>query len=288
MKQLLVIAGIIGGALALGGSARAVSPNLVISEVYGGGGNTGAAYTHDYIELRNAGSAPASLAGLSVQYAIAAGSSWSVTALPSLMLGPGQYFLIQEASGGPAGSPLPPPDATGSIALAATAGKVALVAGTAALSGSCPSGAVDLVGYGAANCFEGAAPAPAPSNTLAARRIRADSDQNGADFEALLADPQNTGSPTAVTLRSFTATRSGGTVVLRWRTSSEAGTLGFDVYRTLAGARVKLNRRLIMAAGGLGGHAYAFRVSRAARGGTYSLEEVRTDGTRAWIASIRR
>jgi predicted extracellular nuclease len=288
MKQLLVVAAIIGGALAAGGSARAVSPNLVISEVYGGGGNSGAAYTHDYIEVRNASSAPVSLADWSVQYASGAGSSWSVTALPSFMLGAGQYFLIEEASGGPSGSPLPPPDATGSIALAATAGKVALVSGTAALSGTCPSGTADLVGYGAANCFEGAAPAPAPSNILAARRTHADSDQNGVDFEALPADPQNTASPTAVRVISFTATASGRDVILRWRMGSEAGTLGFNVYRSLAGARVRLNRRLIRAVGDVRGRAYAFRVRRVAPGASYSLEEVRADGTRARIASVRR
>ncbi|MBK9050751.1 MAG: hypothetical protein IPL78_07495 [Chloroflexi bacterium] len=38
--------------------AQAVSPNIVISQVYGGGGNSGATYTHDFIELFNRGSAP--------------------------------------------------------------------------------------------------------------------------------------------------------------------------------------------------------------------------------------
>ncbi len=33
----------------------AVSPDIVISQVYGGGGNAGATYTHDYIELFNRG-----------------------------------------------------------------------------------------------------------------------------------------------------------------------------------------------------------------------------------------
>ncbi len=35
---------------------QAVSANLVISQVYGGGGNTGAQYTHDFVELFNRGS----------------------------------------------------------------------------------------------------------------------------------------------------------------------------------------------------------------------------------------
>ncbi len=51
----------------------AVSTNVVISQVYGGGGNSGATYTHDFIELFNRGGSPVSLAGWSVQYAIALG-----------------------------------------------------------------------------------------------------------------------------------------------------------------------------------------------------------------------
>ncbi|MEQ1530867.1 MAG: hypothetical protein ABL925_16240, partial [Methylococcales bacterium] len=36
-------------------AAYAVSPNIVISQVYGGGGNTGATYKNDFIELFNRG-----------------------------------------------------------------------------------------------------------------------------------------------------------------------------------------------------------------------------------------
>ncbi len=44
--------------LALVTRPAAVSPNVVISQVYGGGGNSGAPFTHDFIELFNRGSAP--------------------------------------------------------------------------------------------------------------------------------------------------------------------------------------------------------------------------------------
>src|SRR5207245_9222744 len=103
---------------------------LVISQIYGGGGNSGASYTNDFIEIYNRGNMAVSLNGLSVQYSAATSTSgsFSVTALPNVSLQPGQYFLIQEASGGAVGSPLPPPDVTtGAIAMAATSGKVALV-----------------------------------------------------------------------------------------------------------------------------------------------------------------
>src|SRR3989304_934077 len=46
--------------------AYAASPNIVISQVYGGGGNAGATYTHDFSELFNRGASPVSLAGWSV------------------------------------------------------------------------------------------------------------------------------------------------------------------------------------------------------------------------------
>src|SRR5687768_18220605 len=86
-------------------SAGAVSPNIVISQIYGGGGNAGATYTHDFIELFNRGTSAVSLAGWSVQYASATGTgnfganSGQLTELPNISLAPGQYLLIQEAGG---------------------------------------------------------------------------------------------------------------------------------------------------------------------------------------------
>ena len=75
-------------------TAQASPSGLVISQVYGAGGNTGALLNADYIELFNAGSAPVNLSGWSVQYASATGSSWTnKTNLPAFSLQPGQYFL---------------------------------------------------------------------------------------------------------------------------------------------------------------------------------------------------
>lgn len=83
---------------------------VVISEVYGGGGNSGATLTNDFIELYNAGTSAVSLAGWSVQYASAAGTTWQVTALNG-SIAPGNYYLIQEAQGAGGTTPLPTPDA---------------------------------------------------------------------------------------------------------------------------------------------------------------------------------
>ena len=65
----------------LAGSAFASPGGVVISQVYGGGGNSGATYRNDFIELFNAGPAPVSLNAWSVQYTSSAGARWQVTAL---------------------------------------------------------------------------------------------------------------------------------------------------------------------------------------------------------------
>ncbi|MCM5681905.1 ExeM/NucH family extracellular endonuclease [Schlegelella sp. S2-27] len=186
--------------LAYGGLVSA--QNVVISQVYGGGGNSGAPLTHDYVELFNAGSQPVSLAGWSVQYASAAGSTWSVTPLSSAVLQPGQYYLVQQAAGAGSGSALPAPDAAGGAAMSARSGKVALVSSGMALSGASPSGAtlVDLVGYGGAGHFEGSSAAPALSNTTAALRTAAgctDTQQNGIDFSSGVPAPRNSATAAA-------------------------------------------------------------------------------------------
>jgi predicted extracellular nuclease len=180
-----------------------ISATVVISQVYGGGGNTGAPYQNDFIELFNRGEVPTPLAGWSVQYASAAGAAWQVTPLPAVTLAPGQALLVQQGGGAGAGLPLPTPDVTGTTALAATAGKVALVNGQEALDGACPPGdaVVDFVGYGASvSCAEGS-PAPAPSNTTALARAAsgcADADDNALDFAVQAPAPRNTTWPVIV------------------------------------------------------------------------------------------
>src|SRR5438132_2778636 len=114
-----------GPRLAASGSVSSV----VISQIDGGGGNSGAQYRNDFIELLNNGQTTVSLAGWSVQYASAAGTTWQATALNG-SIAPGHYILVQEAAGAGGTTPLPTPDFTGSINMSATAGKVALVRST--------------------------------------------------------------------------------------------------------------------------------------------------------------
>jgi DNA/RNA endonuclease G (NUC1) len=189
------------------------SSGVVISQVYGGGGNSGATLKNDYIEVYNGRNAAVTLTGWSVQYASSAGTTWQVTPL-SGTLNPGQYYLIQESAGTGGTVSLPTPDATGSIAMSATSGKVALVNSTTVLSGSgCPFAGtvVDFVGYGtAANCFEGTTGTTATlTNTTAALRKdggRQDTNDNSADFTSGTPNPRNTSSPPLPPLTSLTVT----------------------------------------------------------------------------------
>jgi predicted extracellular nuclease len=108
-------------------AVAAPSTSLVISQVYGGGGNQGATYTQDFIEVFNRGSAEVSLKDWSVQYASSGGTSWQRTNLTDVTLAAGQYHLVREAMGNGGTTPLPAPDALGSIPMAGGAGKMALV-----------------------------------------------------------------------------------------------------------------------------------------------------------------
>ena len=175
--------------------------HLVISQLYGGGGNTGATFTNDYIEIYNPTGISFNLAGWSLQYASAAGTSWTNKQPLGGTIAPGEYFLVSLASGGANGSPLPVgANISGDINMSATTGKVALVSNAISLSGSCPNGSdpdiVDFVGYGSsASCFEGATRAPAPSNTNALfRKLNGgqDTNQNGDDFQTAAANPRRT------------------------------------------------------------------------------------------------
>jgi predicted extracellular nuclease len=190
-----VAAVVTGSALAVT-PAFAASPDVVIAQVYGGGGNSGATLTNDYVQLYNRGAAPVDLTGWSVQYASAAGTTWQVTAL-SGSIAPGHAYLVQEAAGAGGTLHLPAPDASGSIAMSASSGKVALTTVAAALpcGATCSSDSAvrDFVGYGTANDFETAA-APGLSNTTADLRAgggTVDTDSNAADFVAGAPDPHN-------------------------------------------------------------------------------------------------
>ena len=177
--------------------------HLVISQVYGGGGNSGSTYKNDFIEIFNPTGSNISVTGWSVQYASATGTTWQVTNI-SGTVNAYSYYLVQEAAGTGGTTYLPTPDATGTIAMSSTAGKIALVNNQTALSGQIPNGTgptiVDFVGFGTtAYGFEGSGPTPAPSNTTCILRLNGgcvDNNQNSTDFVTGSPNPRNSSSPT--------------------------------------------------------------------------------------------
>ena len=215
----------------------AVRSQVVISQVFGGGGNSGAPLKNDFIELFNQGQAPVPLEGWAVEYASASGSSWQ-SAVLSGIIEPHGWFLICLPGGTAGGSPLPAVDDSGSFGMSATAGKVALLDSAQQLSGTCPSSSHirDFIGWGSASCFKGSGAAPGTSNTTAAVRKdsgMASSGDNAADFVAASPSPRNTATvPLAVQLSLLQAVEiRGGGVRLTWQTQSELNNYGFFVQK---------------------------------------------------------
>ena len=200
MRKFLLTA---AGALLLLAPLQA---QVVISQVYGGGGNSGAPYQNDFVELFNAGASAQSLLGWSVQYTSTTGTGTFSSGKTNLSgsIGAGKYYLVQLASQAAVGAPLPIADATGTVNMSASAGKVVLASTSVGLNcnGSTASpctgtdlgSIVDLVGYGTANYFEGTGPAPGLSNTTAGVRAGGgctDTNNNSTDFTAAAPNPRN-------------------------------------------------------------------------------------------------
>ncbi len=201
-RRVRLIAGLvpmitISAALIGATSTQAASVGAVLSEVYGGGGNSGATLRNDFIELATRGTSAASVDGWSVQYlpaAPTASSAWAVTPLTG-SISPDAQYLIAEAAGAGGTQDLPTPQATGSITMSGTSGTVALVNSTTALTCktvtdcAADTSIVDLVGYGTAVVREGG-DAPATSATTSVQRGDGpDTDDNAADFTAAAPTP---------------------------------------------------------------------------------------------------
>jgi hypothetical protein len=204
--HLLVLLSALALPFAAAQASGSGSGSIVVGEVFAAGGNSGAAFANDYVELFNRGSGAATIDGWTLQYASASSSTWQATALSGSIPAGGRY-LVQLTSGGANGATLPAPDATGTSNLAVTGGKIAIVHDATALScgaspGSCSASATveDLVGYGGAADYEGSAAAPGPSATTALARAGGgctDSDDNAADFTTAAPNPLNSSAAAA-------------------------------------------------------------------------------------------
>ncbi|PWN02906.1 hypothetical protein DJ010_10975 [Nocardioides silvaticus] len=251
LKQ--VLGGVLGSVLTVTGlqlvlpaaPAQAAGPGLVIKEVYGGGGNSNATFTNDFIELYNSSAGPISLNGKSLQYRAAAttGAATNVFSLPNVEVGPGEHYLVQ-CAGGATGVPLPQPADTTScgLNLSGTAGQIYLVNGTAGIAAQTNAAApwtfaasvIDFVGFGGtAAIYEGAGRTPSlANNTQSVSRdaTGTDTDNNNTDF-TVTSPPTPTPKPAGVlavtdpgpksgvvgeAIASFTMAATGGTSPYTW------------------------------------------------------------------------
>jgi len=190
-----------------------IAQGLVIAEFYGGGGEVGAVYSHDYVVLFNQWGSPVNIGDIVLQYAPAADNFTTgpgrAFPLPHRYLQPGEYFLIQMATQpGGFGEPLPDADAVySSMDLGVESGKLVLrpvlepFDGCGAKGNSCYSlgspDPIDLVGYGAASLALGY-PVPELSSSVAA--VRKDGGcsfvySNSDAFEVLEPSPRNSLTP---------------------------------------------------------------------------------------------
>lgn len=265
------------------GTAPSASPFTVlqspvlISQIYGGGGQTGATLNADFVELHNRSDSPVSLVGWSVQYASASGTTWQSAAL-SGSLAPGAYHLLR-LTGGTHGAPLPPADSTGSINMSASSGKVALRNTTSAFTGSSPvgqPGLQDFVGYGLANTQEGSAPAPSPSTTSAIFRAgqgSVDTGDNRDDFTPGPPNPRNsTGGALAPVITSPSA--AGGLVdnPFTYQITASNGPTSYDATPLPTGLTINPSTGLLSGTpASPGNHLVTLSATNAAGSSTASL-----------------
>jgi len=185
-------------------ASASASAQVVISQVYGGGGNGGSTYKNDFVELFNRGTAAVSLNGYVLQYASSGGTFGAGTAsaplrtyLPNVTIQPGKYFLVQQAAGTGGTTDLVAdfvPVAAQTIAMSGTNFKVALTSSDVVITSATDANVLDFVGVGSANISEGGTPVPVLSNTTSASRNGngcVDTNNNAADFTVGTVAPRN-------------------------------------------------------------------------------------------------
>lgn len=167
---------------------------LMIYEVYGGGGNTGATYKNDYVVLYNGTNSTIDLSSYSLQYASKSGTfdTKNVNILTGTIEA-GAFYVAQMAAGKNGTTDLPQINYTGTLALGGKEGKIALVKKTTVISNKNDADVVDFVGFGTANEYEGTNPVAILSNSTSARRKTVngaivDTNDNSQDFEVVTAD----------------------------------------------------------------------------------------------------
>jgi hypothetical protein len=169
--------------------------NLRISQVYTRGGEAGATFQNDFVEVFNTSKSTIDINGWSLVFKTFEGSteqSAGATFNSSFLVPPGTHLLVRLNGNGSNGQPVPGQLPVTNVSLGSTSGQIILLAPGQAVPTGCPIGTnsfVDLVGYGSTQCAEGS-PAPVPPSNKSLMRLNngcTDTDNNLSDFP--LADP---------------------------------------------------------------------------------------------------
>jgi hypothetical protein len=222
--------------------------NIRISQIYTRGGEAGATFQNDYVELFNRGNAPVDVSGWSLSIANFAGTPPNIQISSSgiklfnpngIIINPGSHLLIKFGGSGTNGQPIDASDINlNPMPISDTGAQIVLVAKDKTLpSGYCPAApdltgvVVDYVGYGIAICYEGTVTlAPPPDKAL--WRVGGgctDNNDNLADFSFATPNPR---------------TRSDGVTPCGAQTSSviDFGAPQFDVSEDQGVAQIIVNR----------------------------------------------
>ncbi len=223
---------------------------LIINQVYGGGGQSALGYKYDYVELINTSSVAVAYPNVYLFVGFYSGSHTTVT-VPAVTIPSKGFYLIRFA-GSPSnlGTDLTTQDFD--------AGNVALPGGNSGddavgvvmlysvnpnnpISCNVTTGLLDKVSYGGflwTNCFEGSPSYLFTDGTHALERrvfegYVQDSDNNYSDFTLVAPNPRNSDStPLPVQLVNVDAVfTSMHSVQITWNTASEIDNYGFAVER---------------------------------------------------------
>ncbi len=229
-------------------SANPAGTGLVISEVYGAGGNVGAVLNADFVELYNPTSAAISVTGDYIHYRAGTGGSGGSPFALTGSVPAGGHYLIQMGAAGTNGAALPTPDAVAlpAFTMATAGGQVYLLSSSTPITTTGDqagaAGVVDMVGATGATSFE-KTPTSAgatPTNSLNRTSTGADTDNNTADFSLAAPTPQAAGTgtppppPTEYTIAEIQGTDTstsphvGETVITQGVVTADYATGGFN------------------------------------------------------------
>ena len=180
--------------------------DVVISQIYGAGGSSGATYNRDYVVLHNRLPVPVNLSGWSLQYGSANNSNWASIGVLSGTIIEGGYYLIAPSKVEINGANLPIPNTEFSFDISSAAGRLILSnKATAYPNDTIPdktdTSIIDFVSYGTTLMIlpEWGGTTPTPNNTTAVIRKNNGCYYTGsisADFEIGTPAPMNSSSPT--------------------------------------------------------------------------------------------